>query len=93
MKKYEETNKCDSIINENATSFSVFVGNFVNESAVQYGMFEDNSKKDKLRKTVYAMKGKFGLNKLIRGAELNDETIVKDVIGFGSIKDLHETID
>ena len=93
MKQYQEVNKCDAIINENATSFSVFVGGFVNESAVQYGMFEDNSKKDKLRKTVYAMKGKFGLNKLIRGAELNDETIVKDVIGFVSIKDLHETID
>ena len=39
---------------------------------------------------VYALKGKFGLNKLMRGAELNDENIVKDVIGFGSIKDLHE---
>ncbi len=93
MKQYEDVNKCESIINENATSLSVLVGGFVNESMVQYGMFEDNSKKDKLRKTVYALKGKFGLNKLMRGAELNDENIVKDIIGFGSIKDLHETMD
>ncbi|MCX6295919.1 MAG: DNA polymerase IV, partial [Bacteroidetes bacterium] len=90
MTLFEALNKCDAVINENTTSLSVFVGNFVNESMVQYGMFEDNSKKDKLRKTVYALKDKFGLNKLIRGAELNNENTVKDVIGFGSIKDLNE---
>lgn len=89
MKHFENTNKCETVINENSTSLSVFVGDFVNESMVQYGMFEDNSKKDKLRKTVYALKDKFGLNKLMRGAEMNDEGVVKDVIGFGSVKDLH----
>lgn len=93
MKHFEDINKCEPVINENVTSLSVFVGTFVNENMVQYGMFEDNSKKDKLRKTVYDLKEKFGLNKLMRGAELNDENSVKDVIGFGSIKDLHETID
>ncbi len=89
MKHFEDTNKCEKVINENSTSMSVFVGNFVNESMVQYGIFEDNSRKDKLRKTVYALKDKFGLGKLMRGAELNDEGVVKDVIGFGSVKDLH----
>jgi len=29
-----------------------------------------------------------GLNKLMRVAELNDLAPVKDVIGFGSVKDL-----
>ena len=52
---------------------------------VQYGLFEDNSKKDKLRKTVYNLKDKFGLNKLMRAAELTENTEIKDVIGFGSI--------
>ena len=93
MKHFEDTNKCDAVINENSTSLSVFVGNFVNESMVQYGMFENNSRKDKLRKTVYALKDMFGLGKLMRGAELNDEGAVKDVIGFGSIKDLHTATD
>ena len=55
---------------------------------VQYGLFEDHSKRDKLRKTVYSLKDKFGLDKLMRAAELKDES-VKDVIGFGSVKDLH----
>jgi len=90
MKQFEIDNKSESVINEDTTSLSIYVGNFVNESMVQYGMFEDHSKKDKLRKTVYSLKEKFGLNKLVRGAEIDDEHSVKDVIGFGSVKDLHE---
>jgi DNA polymerase-4 len=88
MKQIEDTNKCERIINGEAVSFSLYVGDFVHSEFVQYGMFEDHSKKDKLRKTVYSLKDKFGTNKLIRGAELREESEVKDVIGFGSIKDL-----
>jgi len=93
MKQFLENNKCEAVLNTNAISLNVFVGNFVNEEMVQYGLFEDNSKKDKLRKTVYNLKDKFGLNKLMRAAELTENTEIKDVIGFGSIKDLHETTD
>jgi DNA polymerase-4 len=89
IKQVEEMNTCERIINEESISLSLYVGNFVNEELVQYGMFEDNSKKDKLRKTVYSLKDKFGTTKLIRGAELNEESDVRDVIGFGSIKDLN----
>jgi DNA polymerase-4 len=88
MKHFEEKNKCETVINTNATSLSIFIGSFIDENMIQYGMFEDNTKKDKLRKTVYALKDKFGLNKLKRAVELNDDSVVKDVIGFGSIKDL-----
>lgn len=89
MKQFEAANKCESVINTNTISLSVYVGSFINESLVQYGMFEDHSKKDKLRKTVYALKDKFGLNKLVRGAEIGDDILIKDVIGFGSVKDLN----
>ncbi|MCW3083800.1 MAG: nucleotidyltransferase/DNA polymerase involved in repair [Bacteroidetes bacterium] len=92
MKHYEDANKCEPVLNTNIISLSVYVGDFVDENMVQYGMFEDNSKRDKLRKTVYALKGKFGLDKLIRAAEIKEEEYVKDVIGFGSIKDLHDTM-
>jgi len=93
MKQYQEANQCEPVINTNIISLSVYVGDFMDENMVQYGMFEDHSKKDKLRKTVYALKGKFGLDKLLRAAELSEEESLKDVIGFGSIKDLHDTID
>lgn len=93
MKHYENVNQCESIINTNTVSLSIYVGSFVNEAMVQYGLFEDHSRKDKLRKTVYALKDKFGMNKLVRGAELGDESLVKDVIGFGSVKDLTNADD
>ena len=93
MEQFRETNRSEPVINISAVSLSVYVGSFVNENMVQYGMFEDNSKRDKLRKTVYSLKDKFGLSKLVRAAEMNEDGEVKDVIGFGSIKDLHEFID
>ena len=89
MKQYQEANRCEEVLNTGVISLSVFVGDFVDENMVQYGMFEEQSKRDKLRKTVYALKDKFGLGKLRRAAELSDEEFVKDVIGFGSVKDLH----
>ncbi|MGZ4049784.1 MAG: DNA polymerase Y family protein [Bacteroidia bacterium] len=93
MKQLEKINKSEPIINSEAVSFSLYVGDFVNSEFVQYGFFEDHSKKDKLRKTVYSLKDKFGANKLIRGAELREDLEVKDVIGFGSIKDLASNAD
>ena len=87
MGKFEKANKCE-VINTDIILINIVVGDFINENAIQYDMFNDNSKQDKLRKTVYALKDKFGLNKLMRLAELNDHAPVKDVIGFGSVKDL-----
>jgi DNA polymerase-4 len=89
MQHYEKINHSEPVLNGNTISLSVYVGDFVNEHSVQYGFFEDHSKKDKLRKTVYALKDKFGYGKLIKGAEAGNEHLVKDVIGFGSVKDLN----
>lgn len=91
IKNFEKQNHSEPVLNTNAISLSVYVGNFIDESMVQYGLFEDHSKKDKLRKTVYNLKDKFGGNKLLRAAELNEDSEIKDVIGFGSIKDLQNT--
>jgi len=88
MKNFSKKNQCETVMNTDIVSISIFVGDFLTEDMIQYNMFEDHSKQDKLRKTVYALKDKFGLNKLMRVAELNDLAPVKDVIGFGSVKDL-----
>jgi DNA polymerase-4 len=61
----------------------------VKSKDVQQTLFEDISKKDQLRKTVYEIKNKYGDIKLLRATELRENTIVKDVIGFGSVKDLY----
>lgn len=70
---------------------SVGMGEFIPADSVQYGLFEDNTRKDKFRQTLHAVKARFGNQSLVRATELhNGHNAPKDLIGFGSIKDLHE---
>jgi DNA polymerase-4 len=52
-------------------------------------MFSKDVSKDYLRKIVYKIKDKYGSDIIMRAIELKDEDVLKDVIGFGSVKDLH----
>jgi DNA polymerase-4 len=93
MQQYKKENQCEDVINTNVTLISIYVGSFVDENMVQYGLFENNSKKDKLRKTVYNLKDKYGSATLLRAVEITDNGPPPDVIGFGSVKDLHTSVD
>ncbi len=77
------------IIHTGIISISIVVSHFVDNTMVQYNLFEDNSKKDHLRKIVYDLKDKFGKNKLMRAIEVKEGDLMQDVIGFGSVKDLY----
>ena len=69
----------------------VIVWDFVPSDLLQYGLFEDHSRKDKLRKTVYAIKNRYGSSSIVHAAELQDgDPSVKDVIGFGSVRDMYD---
>ena len=48
-------------------------------------MFENYSRKDRLRRAMYDVRDKFGFEKIQSAAELLDKPVMKDVIGFGSI--------
>jgi DNA polymerase-4 len=53
-----------------------------------YSLFDDMEKQDTALKTMHQIKDKFGSDKLIRAVEMTDGKVIKDVIGFGSVKDL-----
>lgn len=89
MKKFQEMHQCEPLLNTNITSMGVGVTDFIPDEMIQYNMFENNIKKDKLRKVVYNLKDKYGSNKIMKAVELRENDIMKDVIGFGSVKDLH----
>ena len=61
-------------------------------SGSQLDLFDEGLvKTNKARKTVYAIKDKYGIEKMVRASELKgdeDAKILNDVIGFGSIKDV-----
>lgn len=86
--QFENTYKAKPVFTTDIRSIGVTITNFVKSKDVQQTLFEDTSKKDQLRKTVYEIKNKYGDIKLLRATELRENTIVKDVIGFGSVKDL-----
>jgi DNA polymerase IV len=89
MNSFQSIKKCEPIINENLTSMGVAVDRLVPSDTVQYELFSKDVTKDYLRKIVYDIKDKFGSDIIMRAIELRDENVLKDVIGFGSVKDLH----
>ncbi|MBS1488321.1 MAG: DNA polymerase IV [Bacteroidetes bacterium] len=89
MKKYEEKNHSGPIINTEMKAMCVYVSSFVSDDALQYHLFENNVTKDKLRKIIYDVKNKYGLDKIMKAAELSGSPVMHDAIGFGSVKDLH----
>lgn len=89
VEDFEKNNSNERVIHRGIISICLSASHFVNDTMVQYNLFEDHSKKDHLRKVVYDLKDKFGKHKLMRAIELKDGEGMQDVIGFGSIKDLY----
>jgi DNA polymerase-4 len=79
-----------NIINSNTTTIGVVIGQFIHDDYLQLNIFDNaHLKNNKLRKTVYEIKDKYGLKKIKRASELSDDEVVDDVIGFGSVKDVN----
>jgi DNA polymerase-4 len=89
MLKFEKTHHSESIINNGLTALGVTVTDFVPQDMINLNLFEDAVKDKNLRKVVYDIKNRFGKDKVMKAAELGDERVLKDVIGFGSIKDFY----
>ncbi|MEZ0542880.1 DNA polymerase Y family protein [Fibrella arboris] len=89
MKRYQDAHQGRPLLNGDVRQIGVGVTDLIPADSVQYTLFEDNTRKDKFRQTMHAINERFGKNSLIRATELRDDIPV-DLIGFGSIKDLHE---
>jgi DNA polymerase-4 len=90
IEKFELTTQSAPVMNTDITSMRVGVTNFVDNGNMLYSLFEDMDQKQAALKTMHEIKDKFGADKLVRAMELTETQVVKDVIGFGSVKDLSE---
>jgi DNA polymerase-4 len=88
--KFEKLTGTAPIFSSEITQMRVAVTNFVNNDNMLYSLFEDMDRKETALKTMHEIKDKFGSDKLIRAIEMTDGKVIKDVIGFGSVKDLTE---
>src|SRR5690606_21469783 len=68
----------------------VSISNFVTAEYMQYSLFDNRIRFDKLRKAMYNIKDDFGKNSVRRAAETIQHDVMRDAIGFGSVKDLYE---
>jgi DNA polymerase-4 len=87
-KHFENEHDSGPVINNDVVRMTVWVTEFVNSEVTQYSLFESNVRSDTVRKTIYSIKNKFGFEKIQRAAEITATPVFKDVIGFGSIKDI-----
>jgi len=90
VEKFEKLSGSGPVFNNSITQMRVAVTNFVNTGNMFYSLFDDIERQDTALKTMHEIKNKFGSDKLIRAMEMTDSKVIKDVIGFGSVKDLTE---
>jgi DNA polymerase-4 len=85
---FEQSRGIPTLFTQQVRSMGVTVGSFVDGKVLQYSLFDNRLKKDLLRKTMYNIKDKYGKNTVRKGSELFIPDIMKDAIGFGSVKDM-----
>lgn len=88
-----EIQRDEPIFNENLRSIGVIINDFIADTYVQYELFDNNIRRDKLRRTVYDIKERWGKHKIIKAVELRETEVVQDIIGFGSVKDMYPTVE
>lgn len=88
MEAFSKRERCEPLINHQMKQMCVTVQRLIYRDMIQYEMFSKDVSKDYLRKIVYDIKDKHGRDMIMRAIELKDENVMKDVIGFGSVKDM-----
>lgn len=88
MEEYEQPRNV-SLLNDKVQKITVTVLSFVKQELIQYGLFDNQMRQDKIRRVIYEMKDKYDKKNIIRkGSELLVKNVLKDAVGFGSVKDL-----
>ncbi len=77
-----------NVFSSDIRTIGVVVNEFIPDTYVQYELFDQNLKRDQLRKTVYHIKELFGNHKMIKAVEMRETEVLHDIIGFGSVKDM-----
>ncbi len=88
--KFQQLMNCAPVFNNDIIQMRVAVTSFVNNGNMLYSLFEDIDRKETAFKTMHQIKDKFGPDKLVRAVEITNGQVIKDVIGFGSVKDLSD---
>ncbi len=85
---FEKSRSIETVFSSKTQSMGVAIQNLVSDKVLQYSLFDNRLKKDVVRKVMYNIKDKYGKNLVRKGSELFEPDVMKDAIGFGSVKDM-----
>jgi DNA polymerase-4 len=86
---FERSRGLATIFTDKITNLTVGIQSFVNGKVMQYSLFDNRIKKDTVRKVMYQIKEDFDQKNIVRkGCELIIPNVMKDAIGFGSVRDM-----
>lgn len=88
--RFEQENGKTMLFNNKTQHMVVSIANFVTDKMLQYSLFDNNIRWDAVRKAMYKIKDEYGKNSVRRAAETLQHDVMRDAIGFGSVKDLYE---
>jgi len=88
MDDHSKTHGTATLFTNKLQSMGIAITSFLPDTALQYSLFDNRIKHDVLRKAMYNIKDKYGKNAVRKGSELIQPKVMKDAIGFGSVRDL-----
>ncbi len=86
---YERSRGIATLFTEKVTNLTVAIQGFVKDNVMQYSLFDNRLKRDVVRKVMYNIKDYYDQKNIVRkGSELFNPHVMKDAIGFGSVRDM-----
>ncbi|MEJ7674017.1 MAG: hypothetical protein WKF59_15280 [Chitinophagaceae bacterium] len=89
INEYETSYPSSAVLSKDVFSINITVQDFISQDVIQYNLFDNRIQQDKLRKTMYFIKTKYGKNSVRKACETIEPDVMKDAIGFGSVKELN----
>ncbi len=90
IRRYEQARASGALLHDQTYSMGISVHRFVSDKLVQYSLFDNDIHRDLLRKTLYLIKDKYGKNSVRKASETIMPGVMRDAIGFGSVKDMYQ---
>ncbi len=89
VNQMEADRNIETIFTSQVAQMGVGIQKFSSDMCVQYSLFDNRIRQDVLRKAVYNIKDTYGKNIIRKASELFEPKVMRDAIGFGSVKDMY----
>lgn len=85
---FEKSRGVSTLFTDKTTNLNVAIQSFIKGDVMQYSLFDNRIKRDTVRRVMYQIKDRYDKNIVRKGSELFNPHVMKDAIGFGSVKDM-----